>query len=125
MNPDRPAPVGAAADRTPYVNDWVGHLEATIAASDRERLPELLGALARLEALARLRLAEHGGSPEPQPEGKPAERLMDVNAAAELLGVEPRWIYDRADRLPFTRRLGKRTLRFSESGLLRWLETRR
>ncbi len=35
-------------------------LESTIAAAARDELPELLGQLARLEALARLRLSENG-----------------------------------------------------------------
>lgn len=54
-----------------------------------------------------------------------ADRLLDVTEAAALLEVRPRWLYDRAKTLPFTRKLGGRTLRFSEAGLRRWLERRR
>ncbi|MGD0992870.1 MAG: helix-turn-helix domain-containing protein [Gemmatimonadales bacterium] len=56
---------------------------------------------------------------------EPADRLLDVEQAAALLDVRPRWMYDHAARLPFTRKLGGRTLRFSEAGLRRWLERRR
>jgi predicted DNA-binding transcriptional regulator AlpA len=55
----------------------------------------------------------------------PADRLLDVTEAARLLDVRPRWLYDHAKTLPFTRKLGGRTLRFSEAGLRRWLERKR
>lgn len=52
------------------------------------------------------------------------DRLLRVKEAAEILGVEVRWLYDRSDSLPFARKLAPRTLRFSERGLYRWMETR-
>ena len=55
----------------------------------------------------------------------PADRLLDVERAAALLDVRPRWLYDHAKTLPFARKLSGRTLRFSEAGLRRWLERRR
>lgn len=107
-------------------------LEAAIADADREELPDVLGQLARLQALAQLRLAArpsangNGRRPGPGPDIQPKreEKLIDVREAAEIMAVKERWLYDRADRLPFTRRPGPRTLRFSKPGLLRWLETR-
>ncbi|MBI4540277.1 MAG: helix-turn-helix domain-containing protein [Gemmatimonadetes bacterium] len=63
--------------------------------------------------------------PRPLPQKEPPDRLLTVEEVAGLLAVPPRWIYDHADKLPFTRRIGPRTLRFSEPGLLRWLESRR
>src|SRR3990172_5938467 len=46
-------------------------------------------------------------------------RLLDAATAATLLGMSKRWLYEHADRLPFTRRIG-RTLRFDETGLRDW-----
>jgi len=43
------------------------------------------------------------------------DRLLDVHEAAALLGVTSRWVYRRAKSLPFTRRLSKGVLRFSEA----------
>lgn len=101
-------------------------LREAITTTGREELPDLVAELARLDALARLRLVENEhNEPDPEPGIQPAERLIDVDAAAEMLGVDRRWLYDRSDRLPFVRRLGRRTLRFSEPGIVRWLETRR
>lgn len=52
------------------------------------------------------------------------DRLLDAEEAADILGVKKRYVYDNADDWPFTRRLSRRKLRFSERGLYRWLETR-
>jgi len=99
--------------------------EAAIAEAAREELPDIAGALGRLQALVQLRLGESNGSrPEPEPPPE-ADRLLDVNEAAARLGVDARWIYDRSGTLPFVKRLGPRTLRFSERGIDRWLRTRR
>ena len=54
----------------------------------------------------------------------PADRMLTVQEAAAVLEVRPRWLYDRAGKLPFARKLGGRTLRFSEAGLRRWLARR-
>ena len=70
--------------------------------------------------LAELEALEGNGTP-----AAGADRLLDVNEAAALLDVRPRWLYDRVRTLPFARKLGGRTLRFSEAGLRRWLERRR
>ena len=48
------------------------------------------------------------------------DRLISVDEAAGRLGVTPRWLYRHAPRLPFSRRLSRKALRFSELGLKRW-----
>jgi hypothetical protein len=53
------------------------------------------------------------------------DRLLTVEAAAGILSVTPRWLYRHAKGLPFTRRLSRKALRFSETGLRRWQATRR
>lgn len=60
-----------------------------------------------------------------RPEPAVPDRLLTVKEAAERLGVDRRWIYRRADTLPFTRKLSPGTLRFSERALERWKEGRR
>ena len=105
---------------------WRDDLRAIIEHVSQDELPDLLGELARLEALAHVRLRQNGTAPsEPKPNIEPQEKLIDTKAACEILNVPLRWLYDRADRLPFTRRLGPQTLRWSEPGLRRWLKTRR
>jgi excisionase family DNA binding protein len=53
------------------------------------------------------------------------DHWLTVEEAAERLGVKARWLYRRADKLPFARRLSRKALRFSEAGLLRWQATKK
>jgi predicted DNA-binding transcriptional regulator AlpA len=52
------------------------------------------------------------------------DRLLTADQAAGVLGVNRRWLYRNAPRLPFARHLSRRALRFSEAGLHRWIERR-
>ncbi len=107
--------------------DSLGGLRGIVEELPPDRLPEAIGALAEALAVAHTRLLENGSAPAPRQEdlAPESDRLFDVNEAAEMLGVDTRWLYRRADRLPFTRRLGPRTLRFSEAALRRWIEARK
>ncbi len=58
------------------------------------------------------------------PNGNEPDQLVDINKAAEILGVKVRYLYDRHDRFPFTRRIG-RQLRFSTRGIERYLARKR
>ena len=94
-----------------------------------DELPVALGVLAEAQAriLGRLSgpsnvLAANGGSPARPPE---SDRLLTVQEAAKRLGVEVRWLYRHHRDFAFTRKLGRRTLRFSDAGLTRYLAARR
>jgi predicted DNA-binding transcriptional regulator AlpA len=51
--------------------------------------------------------------------------LLTVGEAAAALRISPRWLYRHAKTLPFTRKLSRKVLRFSRSGITRWLATKR
>lgn len=70
------------------------------------------------------RLPDGGDQPADRVAEPSPDRLLTVTQAAERLGVDRRWLYRRADKLPFTKRLGPGTLRFSEKGLAKWMERR-
>lgn len=53
------------------------------------------------------------------------DRLLTVAEAAERLGTSKDWLYRRADRLPFTVRLGPGQVRFSSRGIEHYLARRR
>ena len=53
------------------------------------------------------------------------ESLMTPEEAANLMGVNRKWLYRHADKLPFTRRISRKNLRFSEAGLRRWLAAKK
>jgi predicted DNA-binding transcriptional regulator AlpA len=52
-------------------------------------------------------------------------RLLSPQQAAEILGQNVRWVYRHAGKLPFTRRVSRKNLRFSEAGLRRWIALRK
>jgi hypothetical protein len=53
------------------------------------------------------------------------DKLLTPQETARILGQNVRWLYRHAARLPFTRRLSRKCLRFSETGLTRWLAAKR
>jgi len=53
------------------------------------------------------------------------EKLLDPEEAAEMLSVSVDWLYHEAKKLPFARKLGPRMLRFSYTGMLRWMESKK
>ena len=105
---------------------------ATLAA-DPERVdsvetaavPVLLGELEALRARLWQRLQSPAAPAEASPHQKNgSDRMLSAKEAAERCGVNTRWIYRKADDLPFTRRLSGGTLRFSAHALERWMRTR-
>ena len=73
-------------------------------------------------------LTETDGEPragQSDPTPASTDQFLNADEAAEILGVNARWMYRNADSLPFTRRLSPRQLRFSEKGLRRWMDSRR
>jgi len=89
-----------------------------VAALPAETLPAFLAHLAALEARVAARLAATTGRDDG------SDRLLTVQQAALVLGMSQDWLYRNADRLPFTRRTGRRALRFSERSLKRYLADR-
>ena len=89
-------------------------------------------------ALLTLAMALPEGSAVPVPrevllellDGKSAElpkatdRLLGADEVAERMSVSLAWVYRQARRWPFTRRLGRKALRFSEAGFEKWLNHR-
>jgi len=97
--------------------------------ADPDRLADLLpeqatAALIELAAIQTALAARlHSNPPRSIPTGgkQPEDRLLTPAQAAERLGVTLRWLYRRADKLPFARRLSRKTLRFSEAGLRQYM----
>jgi predicted DNA-binding transcriptional regulator AlpA len=53
------------------------------------------------------------------------DRLLDAEEAAKILSVSVEWLYRNAKRLPFTRKLGHKMLRFSSVGIQKYLAIRK
>jgi len=96
---------------------------ASISRVSRDSVPELLATLESVRARLWLRLSEPS---RPERQGRPSpvpDRLLEAEEAARVMGVKKRWLYEHADELPFTVRVG-RLVRFSEQRLYKWMATR-
>lgn len=86
-----------------------------------ERVPELVGKAEALRAALWARLHDaHPPAPVESSTSNP-DRLLTAKEAADVLGVNDRWLYRKADELPFTRRLSRKALRFSGRELRTWM----
>jgi excisionase family DNA binding protein len=94
-------------------------IRALVDGATNEELPAIAGALAAALASVLAR----SGKPSPAPSKEPVE-LLTVDEAAERLGVATTWLYRHAGKLPFTRKLSHKALRFDSKGLERWAATR-
>ncbi len=84
---------------------------------------EALAELARLQAALAARLHALPSSTEPMPLA--CDRLLTAEDVAERFGRSVAWVYRQAKHWNFTRRVTRRTVRFSEAGLQLFLARRR
>jgi hypothetical protein len=83
------------------------------------------GAAAVQSTLASELLARGATQDQPQQEAAQDDRWLTPEEAAPILRKDRRWIYRNQRTLPFVRRISARSLLCSESGIHRWLATRR
>ena len=76
-----------------------------------------------LEGLLRRIIREEIGALKIDVNGQ--DRLLDAAEASGFLCVSPDWLYRHANKLPFTRKLGPKMLRFSYQGIQKYLATRK
>jgi hypothetical protein len=97
--------------------EWLN--KGSLTREDVQELPVLVLAATAHEIGHGDLFATPAGNPESKPK-EDDEDLIGRLEAAKLLDVTPDWFKGR--KLPFKRRLGHRTVRFSRKGLLRWKE---
>ena len=88
-----------------------------------QQIPAFLGALTALLGRAAVRLALDSSQSVSDAQ-RGSEALLTIDEVAKRTGMSKDWLYRNARRLPFARRIGRRTLRFSESALERWMANR-
>lgn len=101
--------------------------------ADPRRAHELSGAeaaallveLASLQAVVAARLSANRATIPASISDSDSDRLLTAEEVAERLQRSVDWVYRQAKHWPFTRRLTRRTVRFSEAGLQRFLGQRR
>jgi len=62
-------------------------------------------------------------SPQARPtrNDSPDDQMLTVEEAAAMLRQSKQWLYRHADQLPFVRRLSRKKLLCSRSGIVHWL----
>ncbi len=97
--------------------NWQDELRAITAEVPAGDLPDLVAELARLDVLARQRLAQDNGAGAPAPV---ADRSLTSREVAAMLSVSKQWVYAHQ------RELGGRKLdgavRFSDKAVQRYLQ---
>ena len=86
-------------------------------------IPELLHQLGTVQQTLVARLHGHLVV-RPPPSANASDRMLHADEVAARTGLSRDYIYRHAKTFPFTHRIGRRALRFSEQGLHRWLNTR-
>jgi predicted DNA-binding transcriptional regulator AlpA len=103
--------------RVPTLAEIIGD-PVKVGVLPKEAIPQLRGELARIDSILLAALLSRGDGQSAGPQG---DRLLDVEAAAGKLGTSADWLYRNASRLPFAIRVGKKQLRFSETGIDRYI----
>jgi hypothetical protein len=82
---------------------------------------EVPGLLVQLSSIQTMLAAKLLAVPE-KSNGQPIEpdTFLTAEEAAARLSVTPHWLYRHWKQLPFSRRLSRKSLRFSENGLRKW-----
>lgn len=113
---DHPSVAALVANPDRVVDVPVHQIAALLAslASEQARLVAVQGVL-----MTRLITSQSA------PTDESVDQLLTAEEVAKALGVTTRWVQRRARRLPFARRLSAHAVRYSESGLKRWMANRR
>jgi hypothetical protein len=89
-------------------------------------IPPLLAILTALQVALLARLVAASTTEPAPPEKRPEpESFITAEEAAQRFAVPMRWLYRHARQIPGAHRLSRKCLRFSESGLRRFMATRR
>ncbi len=100
----------------------LAELKEEIANLTPEQVPDVLGQLEQLKAVAWAQLLTPNGR-NPSAGVQAPDELVNAREAARRLGLSLDYVYRHARQLPFTVRVG-RQLRFSSRGIERYIERR-
>jgi hypothetical protein len=86
---------------------------------------EALSALMQRCAAVMTALAKAHSSQATVQHAAPIDRTLSADEIAEALGRNRRWVFRNACKLPFVRRISRKCVVGSESGLRRWREAQK
>ena len=100
--------------------NWREDLRSLIEEVELNEIPDLLGELARMQAVVQMRLQparQNGAAPK-------LDQYLTVEEVAHRLSVGTKWVYDHADQLGAVH-LSTRAVRFPERAVQRYLSAQR
>ena len=100
--------------------NWRADLRSLIDEVEVHEIPDVLGELARMQAIVQKRLqppTRNGTTPK-------LDQYLTVEEVAERLSIGTKWVYDHADQLGAVH-LSTRAVRFPERAVQRYLTARR
>ena len=100
-----------------------GRLSKIVQECPPDALPDLLGELARAQAIASVRLQENGASSAPANPMRSLDRYLGVGEVADRLGMSTDWVYRHADELGAVKLGG--AVRFPERAVARYFKNLR
>lgn len=113
MTPTEPIAVLPTLDQIVADPRLVARLDATTVKA------LMLRATVAQSALATRLLSDEPAEPLPE------DRMLTPDEAAQMLRRSRLWIYRNSKRLPFVKRISRKSLLCSEAGVKRWLATRK
>jgi hypothetical protein len=101
--------------------DDIGADPVKAAEVPREELEPMLIQVEAVKGALSARLAITAVEKPAQP-NQGDDRLLTAGEAAKILNVTPRWLYSHWKKLPFSRRISRKCLRFREAELLKYIK---
>ena len=84
-------------------------------------IPAFLSQISAVQAALAVQLLRVFSEERAQEDARKVDHLLTAGEAAARLAVTKYWLYVHASELPFTVRIGRRGVRFSEKGIERYL----
>lgn len=104
--------------------EWRERLRRVVEVVPDDELADLVGELARLEALARVRLSHDIAPPGAGERAAPEDRYLKAEDVADRLRVSKQWVHGHRTELGGVK-LSEGCLRFRERDVERYLDARR
>jgi hypothetical protein len=127
QNGGAPLDAPLTRDSTPLSLDAIASASSPTEALSKlspDQLAVLAGRCATIQSAVQLAIITRTAAPTDHAAGNGSARTIDADEAARLLGKPRRWLFDHAKRLPFARRISRKTLMCDEAGLHRWIASR-
>lgn len=89
-----------------------------------DALAVLSGRCATIQAAIQLAIITRAAAPTDHANANGSARMLSADEACAILKRPRRWLYDHAKRMPWIKRLSRKSLLVDESMMMRWIASR-